>query len=256
MPQDAFERFRRLRGIVSQASVATREPPGPPVEGLQSLPGTGEEAVPGTSCSQPSAPTLTTPTPLPQSAHCAVCGSQDRWDDVGVFRCTTCWPTPLTDAARRAEQQERAQQQGEQARERVAKPKRRDPELDKYAPLLPFCPCGRDTRYWDNHGTKMWQCWACVPPGPLHGPRYCEIRGEGKNTPNTPSSAEETQMTTPAGLLRTCADCGRTNTSTEPIPELPRGYELQWLCEACYRSWKATQQETTHVTPRLKSGAF
>jgi hypothetical protein len=38
-------------------------------------------------------------------APCAVCASLERWDDAGVWRCPTCWPVPLTEAARRAEAQ-------------------------------------------------------------------------------------------------------------------------------------------------------
>ena len=43
--------------------------------------------------------------PLTPLAPCTVCASPTRWDDVGVWRCTTCWPTPLTEAARTAEAQ-------------------------------------------------------------------------------------------------------------------------------------------------------
>jgi hypothetical protein len=35
---------------------------------------------------------------------CVVCGSQVRWNDAGVLRCAPCWPSPLTQAARRAEE--------------------------------------------------------------------------------------------------------------------------------------------------------
>jgi hypothetical protein len=48
-----------------------------------------------------------------------------------------------------------------------------------------------------------------------------------------------------ACMLWTCADCGVTNTSTPPIPELPAGYDLEWLCEDCYRAWQQTEKEKT-----------
>src|SRR5262249_51485023 len=37
---------------------------------------------------------------------CAVCGGVPRWNDHGVQRCQTCWPTPLTRRALEAEQAE------------------------------------------------------------------------------------------------------------------------------------------------------
>jgi hypothetical protein len=104
MPQDAFERFRRLRGVASQANIATIEPPVTPVEVVQSLTDTGEETAPGTSCSSHPAPALIQPEPLTQYSPCAVCGSTDRWNDGDVWRCRTCWPSPLTAATLRAEQ--------------------------------------------------------------------------------------------------------------------------------------------------------
>jgi hypothetical protein len=39
-------------------------------------------------------------------------------------------------------------------------------------------------------------------------------------------------------IVRTCADCGIVTRSTEPVPVLPPAYELEWLCEECYRTWK------------------
>ena len=41
--------------------------------------------------------------PLTPSAPCTVCGNTRRWNDAGLWRCGTCWPTPLTAAARVAE---------------------------------------------------------------------------------------------------------------------------------------------------------
>src|SRR5262245_6026011 len=40
---------------------------------------------------------------------CAVCGGDARWNDHGVQRCRTCWPTPLTRRALEAEQTAQAQ---------------------------------------------------------------------------------------------------------------------------------------------------
>jgi hypothetical protein len=42
--------------------------------------------------------------PAPDVVPCVVCGSQVRWNDAGVLRCGACWPSPLTQAARRAEE--------------------------------------------------------------------------------------------------------------------------------------------------------
>src|SRR5262245_46390276 len=41
-------------------------------------------------------------------APCVVCGGSQRWDDAGVWRCTTCWPTPLTVTTRQAAQRYQA----------------------------------------------------------------------------------------------------------------------------------------------------
>lgn len=38
--------------------------------------------------------------PLPDLPPCAVCGGVDRWCDMDVWRCRTCWPSPLTAQAR------------------------------------------------------------------------------------------------------------------------------------------------------------
>ena len=43
-------------------------------------------------------------TPLLLLPPCAVCGGDIRWNDHGVQRCRTCWPTPLTRRALKAEQ--------------------------------------------------------------------------------------------------------------------------------------------------------
>jgi hypothetical protein len=40
---------------------------------------------------------------LAEVIPCAVCGRVVRWNDQGVLRCVTCWPTPLTRKARAAE---------------------------------------------------------------------------------------------------------------------------------------------------------
>jgi len=32
--------------------------------------------------------------PLTQYYPCIVCGSTDRWDDHGIWRCVACWPSP------------------------------------------------------------------------------------------------------------------------------------------------------------------
>jgi hypothetical protein len=57
------------------------------------------------------------------------------------------------------------------------------------------------------------------------------------------------QMITPlswtipdACTLWTCVDCGVTNTSIEPIPEIPPGYDLEWCCEDCSRAWKQRRE--------------
>jgi hypothetical protein len=46
-------------------------------------------------------------TPVVLDMSCALCGGGVRWNDHGVQRCRTCWPTPLT---RRALEAERAEQ--------------------------------------------------------------------------------------------------------------------------------------------------
>ena len=33
-----------------------------------------------------------TPEPLKQYYPCVVCGSTERWNDYGVWRCLACWP--------------------------------------------------------------------------------------------------------------------------------------------------------------------
>ena len=32
--------------------------------------------------------------PLTPHYPCVVCGSTDRWDDHGIWRCLACWPAP------------------------------------------------------------------------------------------------------------------------------------------------------------------
>jgi hypothetical protein len=32
--------------------------------------------------------------PLTQYYPCVVCGSPERWDDHGIWRCVACWPSP------------------------------------------------------------------------------------------------------------------------------------------------------------------
>jgi len=36
---------------------------------------------------------LSRPEPLTQYYPCVVCGSTDRWDDHGIWRCCRCWPS-------------------------------------------------------------------------------------------------------------------------------------------------------------------
>jgi hypothetical protein len=50
------------------------------------------------------APAVPTLAPL-AAGPCAACGVAQRWDDAGVLRCASCWPMPLTEAARTAEAQ-------------------------------------------------------------------------------------------------------------------------------------------------------
>lgn len=35
---------------------------------------------------------LPPPAPLTPSYPCVVCGSTDRWEDRGIWRCRQCWP--------------------------------------------------------------------------------------------------------------------------------------------------------------------
>jgi hypothetical protein len=46
-------------------------------------------------------------TPVALDIPCAVCDGVVRWNDHGVQRCRSCWPTPLTRRAREAEQARR-----------------------------------------------------------------------------------------------------------------------------------------------------
>jgi hypothetical protein len=48
-------------------------------------------------------PNMPLPAPLTPQHPCVVCSSTERWGDAGIWRCKTCWPTPLSQAARRAE---------------------------------------------------------------------------------------------------------------------------------------------------------
>ena len=41
-----------------------------------------------------------------------------------------------------------------------------------------------------------------------------------------------------SALVWICEQCGIANTSPELVPVLPPAYELSWLCDDCYRSWK------------------
>jgi hypothetical protein len=107
--------------------------------------------------------TPTDAAPLTPYLPCAVCGQVDRWDDRGIWRCRQCWPEPLTQAARRAEEREQAHlsAQGQAQHTSVARPKPRDPSL---GPVLPPCVVCGELRHWHDHETDTWQCWMCTPP--------------------------------------------------------------------------------------------
>jgi hypothetical protein len=47
-----------------------------------------------------------------------------------------------------------------------------------------------------------------------------------------------TLTTVPTAILWACEDCSVSNTSTEPIPDLPPGYDLAYLYDDCSRAWK------------------
>jgi hypothetical protein len=104
MPQDAFERFRQLRGSLPQERIPpplsdTAQGGGVAVETVAEPCGdTQDLALPpaqaGTVGAQAAAP-------LTPQYPCAVCGIVDRWDDHGVWRCRACWPPEAMGKRRR-----------------------------------------------------------------------------------------------------------------------------------------------------------
>jgi hypothetical protein len=101
--------------------------------------------------------------PLTPAYPCAVCGSNVRWNDRGIWRCKACWPAPLTQAARRAAACEQAGlvAQTHTQSSPAFRQKPRDPRLGPV--LLPCAACG-EQRLWHDHGADTWQCWTCTPP--------------------------------------------------------------------------------------------
>src|SRR5689334_1517555 len=43
---------------------------------------------------------ILTPEPLTPYYPCMVCGSTERWDDHGIWRCVVCWPQGQQKASR------------------------------------------------------------------------------------------------------------------------------------------------------------
>jgi ribosomal protein L37AE/L43A len=89
-------------------------------------------------------------TPL---APCTVCASPARWDDAGVWRCTACWPQPLTAATRTAEAQPLAP-----LTRRTAPP----PPAPVVGPRRPpfVCPTCTKPSTWPIRG-QAWVCYRC-----------------------------------------------------------------------------------------------
>jgi len=75
-----------------QAATPVSAPEDAPVSPGPELPDVTHD---GEDTAQTEAP----PSDLPP---CAVCGRDDRWLDIDVWRCRACWPDPLTAIARRA----------------------------------------------------------------------------------------------------------------------------------------------------------
>jgi ribosomal protein L37AE/L43A len=98
---------------------------------------------------------------LPPPPPCVVCASPARWDDAGVWRCTACWPMPLTEATRTAE----AQPLAPLAQREV--PPTPTPVVGPRRP--PFvCPTCQKPSTWLVRKTT-WVCYRCAHS--LHQPK-------------------------------------------------------------------------------------